>query len=136
MDDVFRLPWEPVIETQTKPKKIEPKLSLPADLPAPTGKLQAAGRELWDSVVGSVILDPHELKILEDACRCRDQAAKHLRKLEREGVTTKGARGQVCPHPSDAAARAWLDASRKLLRELALSAETTDGRPPLPKGYR
>jgi len=113
-------------------------LRIPDKLPEPpTGvSLQAAGLRLWHSVVSQFDLDSHDLQMLGAACEAFDIAARHKRKLDREGLTFKDKAGNPRPHPSCSEYRASLDSYRKLIRELALGVEPPDSRPSaLPRGY-
>ena len=113
--------------------RIQPQI----DLPKPPAKLHARGKRLWQAVVADYVLDPHDLETLEAACEALDQAEHHRCKIKRDGSTFKDFREQPKAHPSCAEYRAWLDTYRKMLRELALSAEPPDSRPAsLPRGYK
>ena len=43
-----------------------------AGVPEPPPKLKTAGRKLWRSTVTAFVLEPHELALLKEACRCVD----------------------------------------------------------------
>ena len=114
-----------------------PIIRMPAELPKPPEKLQAGGRRVWDSVVVPFELATFELEMLGAACQSLDVAAKHKRKLDREGLAYKDKAGNPRPHPSCAEYRNSLDTYRKLLRELSLDVEPPASRPPgSPRGYR
>ena len=114
-----------------------PVVKMPVELPEPPVALQSSGRRLWDTVIGQFDLEPHDLQMLAAACEAFDIAARHKRKLDKEGLTFRDKLGNPRPHPSCSEHRAALDAYRKLMRELGLGTEPPDSRPPtLPKGYR
>lgn len=64
----------------------------------PTG-LKAAGRSLWQSVVGDFDLDRHEELLLLQACRCADRLDQMARALDQAPLTVTNARGDEVPHP-------------------------------------
>lgn len=71
--------------------------------------LGAAGRELWDSILGDLpddwTLDARELHSLKRACRCEDEMVALERAVDRGGETTTGSRGQIVVHPALGEAR-------------------------------
>jgi hypothetical protein len=65
---------------------------------APAG-LQAAGRRLWREVLGRYVLEPHERRLLADACRAADELERLERALEDAPLEVPGSTGQPRAHP-------------------------------------
>jgi terminase small subunit-like protein len=66
--------------------------------------LGSAGRELWERMVAEVPegfrLDERELRALEQACRCADDAAALEEAIARDGHTVLGSTKQPRAHPA------------------------------------
>ncbi|MEZ5116653.1 MAG: hypothetical protein R2737_10330 [Candidatus Nanopelagicales bacterium] len=100
--------------------------------PAPPKGLRAAGKALWQSIIGEVDaagleLDARELAILATAARQADDVAALEEVLARDGLIVLGAAGQPRLNAAATEARQGRLALGKLLGEIALPDE--DGIP-------
>lgn len=72
--------------------------------PDPPAELGAAGAALWADFIGDIEvgweLDIRELHFLRRACIIEDRLLDLDSAVDRDGVTTKGSRGQVVEHPA------------------------------------
>lgn len=91
-----------------------------SDRKPPTG-LRAAGRRLWDSVVGPYDLDEHELALLVEAVRTVDLLADLDAAVRRDGALVESPQGQRA-HPAAVEARQQRIALARLLASLRLPA--------------
>ncbi|HEY1487551.1 MAG TPA: hypothetical protein VGH99_11730 [Pseudonocardia sp.] len=97
--------------------------------------LSAAGRALWDSIVGTYDLDPHERQALIQAARCADRLAALHEIVDREGVTTLDERrGIEIAHPALVEARQQQITQVRLMTALRLP--DSDGVRPQHRGVR
>jgi phage terminase small subunit len=83
-------------------------------------RLDAAGRALWRRFVERFEFDPHELAVLESACRQADDVATLEALIADDGMTVPGSAGQPRLHPAVAEARNGRLALGKLLAQLRL----------------
>lgn len=71
--------------------------------PAPPRTLKAAGGSLWKRLIADLPdgweLTERELRTLEQAGKCADDAAGLEKAISREGYTVEGSQGQLRPHP-------------------------------------
>ena len=88
------------------------------DQPAPDG-LGEKGRRLWDAVSGDFELAEHELAVLEEACRVRDQVEKLREAVEKDGTMISSSQGSRL-HPAIAESRQQRLALARLLATLAV----------------
>lgn len=65
-------------------------------LPKNLGK---KGRALWDDVLAGFDLGPHEIRLLEDACREIDLIERLETSLRDAPLTVKGSQGQEVANP-------------------------------------
>ena len=90
--------------------------------------LGEAGSGLWSAVLGDVPegwgLDARELHLLERACRCADELELLDGLVDRDGLTTKGSKGQVRMHPALGEARAIRLAQLRLLGAIQMLPPT------------
>lgn len=103
--------------------------------PQPPSHLGDAGRLHWDRVVTQYRLDDSELANLEAACIQLDRAAAFRSDIDERGVVVADRFGIRKPNASVQFERQALDAFRSQNRELGLSVEPPESRPPLPRGY-
>lgn len=89
---------------------------------APSG-LDSRGRRLWSDVTGAFDLEPHELRLLHEACRTCDRLDDLEAVVTREGVTATGSTGQVVVHPAVQEARQQRATLTRLLGALDLPVE-------------
>jgi hypothetical protein len=61
--------------------------------------LEAAGRQLWDSVAASFVLNAGEIAILGQACRTSDEIVLLEAELRRSSLVVAGYAGQPRPNP-------------------------------------
>lgn len=77
-----------------------PKPPAPPRPPAGLGK---AGAALWRAIVADVgtgwRLDSRDKQFLLSACVTADRIVALEKAIDRDGVTVKGSRGQIVPHP-------------------------------------
>jgi hypothetical protein len=68
--------------------------------PEPPARLEASGKQLWDSVSEKFVLTPAETAVLTEAARTADELAR-LEQAVRglEEFVVKGYAGQPRPHP-------------------------------------
>ncbi len=87
--------------------------------PRPPAGLKAAGRRLWDSVVGPYDLDEHERALLAEAVRTVDLLHDLDAEVRRDGVTIETPQG-LRAHPAAVEARQQRIALARLLAVLRL----------------
>lgn len=109
---------------------------LPKVPTAPTPKgLQSDGEKLWLSVVTDYELDPHELALLESACRVADSMTRLAETAAAAGVTTINSRGDVQVHPAMVEYRMQSIALTRLIASLRLpSGDESDMSRPQRRG--
>ena len=88
--------------------------------PRPPAGLSAPGRQLWRQIAGAFELEPDEVELLRQACRCADEAEDLRAALAAAGPTVTGSTGQVRPNPLYAQLRAHRETLARLLRGLDL----------------
>ena len=92
----------------------------------PTG-LKAKGRKLWDTILDVYELGPHELSILEDACRETDLVDRLERELKDAPMVVPGSMGQDVVHPLVQEVRQHRATKAQLITKLALPDEDGAG---------
>lgn len=92
------------------------------DIPKPPAGLGRAGKAVWLGIVESFDLDPRELMLLATAARQADLVEQLEKALERDGLTSIGAAGQVRFSAIPAEIRQGRLALGRLLGELRLPA--------------
>lgn len=92
--------------------------------PPPTG-VSGEGRAFWRQVHREYSLEPDELLILTEVCRLKTSIDESAAAVARDGVVTKGYKGQPVAHP----AIAVMDRQRALLTRMiaALGLPHPDG---------
>lgn len=90
--------------------------------------LKAAGKKLWDSIVGGglYVLRPDELRVLEDACRTADMVSALEAEMAGADLVVTGSQGQPVANPILAELRQYRGLLRQQLKGLNLPDE--DGR--------
>jgi P27 family predicted phage terminase small subunit len=93
--------------------------------PKPPKSLGKTGRQFWQSVLESYLLeDAHHLRLLENACTSLDRAAAARDAIAADGVTTKNRFGEIVAHPAVNIERQSMNAFRQNVRELGLDLES------------
>ncbi len=102
----------------------------------PPKHLSAGAKQFWRSVVNLFELEEHNLDLLETACiqLARSEQARAI--IDEEGMVIKDRFQQPKPHPAVELERQAHLAFIRIGRELGLSVEAPDSRPPLPVGYK
>ena len=90
-------------------------------------KLDAPGRDLWNSVTGKWELRPDELRVLAEACREADLIERLRVLLESSPLMVDGSMGQPTMHPAVAELRQHRNVLASLLRSLKLPDD--EGKP-------
>jgi len=85
--------------------------------------LHAAGKRLWDSVVGEYELDPGDLPILAALARTTDELERLTAEVAKAPLTVPGSMGQPVSHPLLSEVRAHRVLQAKLRSELALPSQ-------------
>jgi hypothetical protein len=67
--------------------------------PKPPDGLETAGRQLWDSVAASFVMNAGELEILRQACRTSDEITSLEAELRGSSLVVAGYSGQPRPNP-------------------------------------
>jgi hypothetical protein len=65
----------------------------------PPDDLETAGRQLWDSVAASFVLNAGEVEILRQACRTSDEIVLLEAELRGSSLVVAGYAGQPRPNP-------------------------------------
>lgn len=94
----------------------------------PPGGLEAAGRQVWTSMMNAAIFDTAEAIVLETACKTADVIARLEGVVALEGVLAAGSQGQQRVHPALAELRLSRAMLAGLLVKLAPSSESS-GKP-------
>jgi hypothetical protein len=68
-------------------------------VPEPPDGLAKAGRQLWDSVAASFVLNAGEIEILRQACRTSDEITSLEAELRGSSLVVAGYSGQPRPNP-------------------------------------
>ena len=90
------------------------------------------GRAFWRDIHEKFdLVDPHHLKLLQEACGCLDVIAKAQKEIEASGAFYKDRFGQPRAHPGYDLIKANRTLFARLLRELMLdNSEPPEARPP------
>jgi P27 family predicted phage terminase small subunit len=100
---------------------------------APEG-LKSRSQRLWGAVNKDFELAPHELALLEEACRALDRADQARELVDEKGPVVSDRFGQLRAHPALAIERDMRGLFVRCLRELGLDPSTIDTRPLRLKG--
>ena len=93
--------------------------------------LTAATRRWWDDVTAAFDLEPHHLRLLQQAGEAWDRGQAARAQIALEGMTWTDKSGAPHPHPCVAIERDSRLSFARLLRELDLdAAPPADPRPP------
>jgi P27 family predicted phage terminase small subunit len=113
-----------------------------SQLPAPSSKdkqsneikapkhLTAASRKFYQRIAVDYVLEPHHLRLLQLLCEAWDRGQEARKILQAEGLTIDHEKLGKRPHPAVSIERDARTAVARLLRELNLSEEPEDSRPP------
>ena len=104
--------------------------------PQPPKHLTAQARQFWRSVCALFDLEEHNLDLLETACVQLQRASQARAIIDKEGMVIADRFEQPKPHPAVELERQAAMAFVRIGRELGLSVEASDSRPPLPVGYK
>ena len=104
--------------------------------PQPPKHLSAVAKQFWRSVCESFDIDSHSLDLLEVACVQLQRAEQARVIIAKEGMIIVDRFDQPKPHPGIEMERQASMAFVRIGRELGLSVEAPDSRPPLPVGYK
>ena len=91
--------------------------------PKPPASLGKVGRKVWREIVGTYELEPHERRLIEEACGFLDRAAQLDEQVEQDGLIVKGSMGQPVLHPAVAEARQHRQAYSRLVGQLSFPDE-------------
>lgn len=72
---------------------------MPEESPKPPDGLETAGRQLWDSVTATFVLNAGEIAILGQACRTSDEITLLEAELRSSSLVVAGYSGQPRPNP-------------------------------------
>jgi phage terminase small subunit len=93
--------------------------------------LKKAGRNLWESVAGSYVLEDHHFVLLTTLCETLDRKIQAQDELAEAGsLTFENRYGESKAHAAVAIVRDCSVLIARLTRELNLSEEGDDNRPP------
>lgn len=112
-----------------------PKPPPPPEGLTKVGRKDGPGRRLWKQIAGSgngapkYVLRPDELRILEDACKLADQAAKYEAEFVGKSTTVRGSTGQMVIHPVLAEERQCRVAIAMLLSKIKLPEDAGEAAP-------
>jgi P27 family predicted phage terminase small subunit len=93
--------------------------------------LKAAGKKLWKHVSETFELEEHDLVLLESLCQTLDRKNQAENDLRDHGsLTFKNRHDELKPHPAIQIIRDCNILIARMRRELALSEDPPDNRPP------
>lgn len=95
--------------------------------------LRAASRRWWNEVAGAFVLEAHQVELLNAAAGCLDRMAEARELIKADGLVVPGRYG-VRANPAVAIERDARLAFARLVRELGLSDDAAESRPPLIPG--
>jgi P27 family predicted phage terminase small subunit len=111
---------------------MNPKVSpLPLAKPIRAPKhLTAASKRFYERIAADYTLEPHHLRLLQLLCEAWDRGQEARKILHKEGLVIDHERLGKRPHPAAGIEKDSRTAVARLLRELNLSEEPDDNRPP------
>ena len=92
--------------------------------------LTAATRRFYERIAADYVLELHHLRLLQLLCEAWDRGQEARRILDQEGLVVEDDKMGKRPHPAVSIERDARTAVARLLRELNLSEEPGDLRPP------
>jgi phage terminase small subunit len=92
--------------------------------------LSDESKQIWREVVREFDLLPLELKLLEAAVRCWDRVLSFREDIKDKGTIYTDRYGQPKERPEVVAERQYKTLFMRLVRELGLSVDAPDSRPP------
>ena len=103
---------------------------------APAG-LATTAKAYWTCVTSTYDLDAPDLHLLAMACQHLTRAQQAAEQIEKDGCFVKDRWGVLKEHPGLSTERQSRLAALRSIRELGLSVEVPETRPPTsPRGYR
>jgi P27 family predicted phage terminase small subunit len=109
------------LSTKTKPNNV---VKVPKHL-------TAASKRFYEQVCNDYVLESHHERLLQLLCEAFDRGQEARKVLEEEGLTVVDSKlGIKRPHPCISIERDSRTAVARLTRELNLSEEPNDSRPP------
>lgn len=98
--------------------------------------LSDRAKRFWRAVQGEYVIDPTSVDLLQSAAEQLTRSDQAREVIDRDSPTVKDRFGQIKPHPMIAEERQSHLAFIRICRELGLSVETDNSRPPSrPPGY-
>lgn len=101
---------------------IIPRSAVPGQ-PVPPEHLSVSSKGWWRAIVAEYALEPWHLRTLQAAAEAWDRGQQARLLIESEGIVSRGARGQLQPHPAVSVERDSRTAFLRALRELNLDAD-------------
>jgi len=92
--------------------------------------LSADSRKWFKTVIDTYELDPHHVHVLTLAAESLDRANEARKRIDEHGMVYQDKAGQPKARPEVIIERDCKDLFRRLLRELNLSEEPAENRPP------
>jgi phage terminase small subunit len=102
----------------------------PPKVAKPPKHLSLAMKKWWQSVNESYVLEDHHRLLLTKAAEAHDRADEARVAIEKHGTTYLDRFDQPCARPEVSIERDSRLAFARLVRELALSEEASESRPP------
>ena len=87
--------------------------------PKPPASLGKTGRKAWRELTTNYDLEPHERRLVEEACGMLDRAAQLDEQVVADGVTVSGSKGQPVLHPAIPEARQHRQAYSRMISQLS-----------------
>ena len=104
--------------------------------PQPPKHLSPSAKQFWRAVVESFDIEEHAADLLLSACVQLQRAEEARVVIAKEGMVVKDRFGQPKQYPAVELERQTHLAFLRIGRELGLTVDAPDSRPPLGAGYR
>ena len=92
--------------------------------------LSEAMKQFYRRIVHTYVISDQHFRLLEAACEAHDRKTEARALLDAEGLTIENRHGEKRPHPAVGIERDSAIRFARLLREVGLSDEPADSRPP------